>query len=145
MSDKLELSKTWFKRVWAEEDPAAIDEIFVPDVGDAAKGLGEKPLAGPSEFKEFHKSLLSHIKNVDIQVQRFAEDGDWLSVLCVLSARCRKTDKPVEVTGQILIRIDDGKFREAYNQFDFWGLFEQLGKIPSQSMDRCLAGESFVT
>lgn len=38
MSEKLEVVKSWFERVWAQEDEGAIEELFVSD--GPARGLG---------------------------------------------------------------------------------------------------------
>lgn len=39
------------------------------------------------------------------------------------------------------MRIVDGRIVEAYNHFDFLGLFEQLGLLPAGAFGRCLCGE----
>jgi len=40
-----------------------------------------------------------------------------------------------------MIRIVDGKLTEAYNHWDFLGMFSQLGLIPTETFERALGGE----
>ncbi len=139
MTSKLDVSKTWFQRVWHEEDEAAIDDMLVVDT--KAKGLGSEDLIGPEGFKMFHRALLGRTKDVDIEVARYMEDGDWISLLVVLRAKRRDTGAPVEMTGNVYVKIVDGKLVEGHNHFDFIRLFEQLELMPAKSMETCLVGE----
>lgn len=139
VSELREVAETWFQRVWAEEDESAIDEMLVPET--TAKGLGEEPREGPAEFKAFHRLLLSMIKDVRVDIDRFVEQDDWAHILCSLKAKRRDTGEPVEMSGQIAVRISDGKLITAHNHFDFMSLFEQLGLLPKGAFSRCLYRE----
>ncbi len=139
MKTHLEVIEEWFRRVWREEDASAIDELFIPD-GNAC-GLGSEPLVGPEEFKGFHRLLLCLIKDVNIKVVRHMENDDWISVMAVVNGKRKDNNAPVEMTGQIWLRIVDGTLVEGHNQFDFLKLFEQLGLIPSMSFEQCLQGQ----
>ena len=44
MPSHRETLKTWFRRVWAEEDATAIDDMLRPDM--QARGLGDQPRVG---------------------------------------------------------------------------------------------------
>ncbi|WFE91985.1 ester cyclase [Roseibium porphyridii] len=150
MSEKLEVVKSWFERVWAQEDEGAIEELFVSD--GPARGLGtyvrdddarfaDHARIGPEGFKEFHRSLLKLVGNVDISVTMDMEQGDWLALLCVLKATKRGTDMKVQTTGTIFIKVANGQIIEAYNHFDFMSLFGQLGLLPENTFGECLCGE----
>lgn len=139
MSSKLDVSKNWFQRVWHEEDESAIDDMLVVDT--SAKGLGSQDLVGPEAFKMFHRALLGRIGDIDIEIARHMEDSDWISLLIVLRAKRRDTGEPVETTGNIYVRIVDGKIIEGHNHLDFIRLFEQLQLMPAKSMESCLVGE----
>lgn len=96
-----------------EEDASAIAELYVPD--GPVRGLGKRPMLQPRDFEAFQKALLGLVKDVHVAIDRSLEDGEWLSLLCTLSAKCRKTGKPVDITGTCFVRIVDGTAREAYN------------------------------
>lgn len=151
MADKKEIMETWFQRVWADEDPEAIEEMFIDE--GTARGLGtyvtegqgsflDHELIGPKGFKEFHKALLGLVGDVKIEITKSMEQGDWLAVLCVFKAKKRGTDQKVQTTGTVFIKITDGKLIEAYNHFDFMSLFGQLGQLPENTFGECLCGKT---
>lgn len=142
MSEARDVLETWFRRVWKEEDPTAIDDLFVPD--GQARGLGANVLIGPAGFKQFQSALLVLLSNIVITIDKFIEFDDWSSVVCSLNARDRRTGKPVTITGSVMVRIVDGKITEGYNHWDFLGLFSQLGLLPAGSFERALAGAKVV-
>lgn len=140
MSTHREVMEAWFRRVWAEEDTTAIDEMFVPD--GEARGLGANILIGPAGFRQFHSALLQLLSDIKITIDKSIDEGDWLSVVCSLSAKDRRSGSPVEMTGSVLIRIVDDKILEAYNHWDFLGMFGQLGLLPLTAFETALSGKN---
>jgi len=138
MSEKLDVVETWFRRVWAEEDESAIDEMLVPET--KARGLDAEPRDGPEGFKQFHRNFLNKLSNFDIQIMQFMEDGDWVSILITLNAKTRDTGQDVSITGSIFVKIVDGKLVEGYNHLDFIGLLEQLDYLPQNTLMDGLTG-----
>ena len=133
-----QLFETWFRRVWKENDTKAIFEMF-PD--GKAKGLGSQDIGNPEGFQEFREKLCNLVQNIEITIDKSVEDNDWTALLCVLKGNCRSTGKPVSMTGTVFGRIKDGHILQAYNHWDFHGLWVQLGLLPKDSFDRCLNGE----
>lgn len=140
MSEKLEVLETWFRRVWEEEDESAIDEMFKP--GAQAKGLGDKPLEGPEDFKMFHRNLLRLLCDVKLEVTESMESGDKLCAICIFRAKSRNGENPLEMTGSVYVTISGGKITHAYNHFDFISLYEGLGLLPENTFASCLTGNS---
>ena len=138
MSTSREVMETWFRRVWTEEDVSAIEEMFVPD--GLARGLGASPLIGPEGFKQFHSALRGLLREFVITIDKSVESGDWLATVCTLHAKSRNSDAPVEITGTVVARIVDGKVIEAYNHWDFLGMFGQLGLLPADTFEKALSG-----
>ncbi|MEP4987312.1 MAG: nuclear transport factor 2 family protein [Paracoccaceae bacterium] len=79
MSGHREVLETWFRRVWAEEDAGAIDEMMAP--GTPARGLGSQTHIGPAGFKGFQQGLLALVSDVEIKIDKSMEDGDWIFAL----------------------------------------------------------------
>ncbi len=131
--------ETWFQRVWAEADESAIDDMLVPDT--RARGLGSHTRIGPEGFKEFHRCFLAMMEKCSVQIDKIMDSGNWTAVLCTFRAVRKDTGEPVEMMGQVMVRIEDEKLVEAYNHFDFMGLYQQLGLIPDGAFDGCLRGE----
>ena len=142
MQTSREVMETWFHRVWTEEDSAAIEELFVPD--GQARGLGANVLIGPEGFKQFHSALRGLLSNFMITIDKSIESGDWISAVCTLRAKSRRSGTPVTITGSVMVRIVDGKLMEAYNHWDFLGLFSQLELLPGETFERALSGEKII-
>ena len=142
MSTCKEVLETWFRRVWTEQDASAIDELFVPD--GAARGLGGNVLIGPTGFREFHSALRVLLTDFVITIDKSIEEGDWISAVCTLRATAKQSGTPIEITGSVMIRISDGKLMEAYNHWDFLGMFAQLGYLPTNTFERALGGETII-
>ena len=142
MSTCREVLETWFRRVWTEQDANAIDEMFVPD--GAARGLGANVRFGPAEFRAFHSALCRQLTDIVITIDKSIEEGDWISAVCTLRARSRETARPIEITGSVMIKISDGKLLEAYNHWDFIGIFSQLELLPTNTFEKALAGETII-
>jgi hypothetical protein len=136
---KMEVSEEWFRRVWLEEDTSAIDEILLPET--KASGLGSHPHIGPDEFRYFHAGLLGLMEQVIVTSDLHIEQGDWLAQLVTVKGICRKTSHEVTMLGQMMLKIIDGHIVEGHNRFDFISLYEQLGLLPNQTFEDCLAGK----
>lgn len=128
----------WAKRVWAERDEAAIDEILAIDA--AAHGLGGQTLVGPEGFKAFHRALCAQLSDTELVVDHHIEAAGWLAALCTFKGTTSAGDR-VTITGSIHARIAEGRILEAYNHFDFIGLFTQLGLMPEDTWQRCFSGQ----
>lgn len=142
MSTSREVMETWFRRVWTEEDSTAIEELFIPD--GAARGLGGNVLIGPEGFKQFHSALRRLLRDFVVTIDMCVEERNWMSAVCTLRAIARQSGDPIEITGSVMVRIEDGKLIEAYNHWDFLGMFGQLGLLPSNSFERALGGDKII-
>jgi ketosteroid isomerase-like protein len=142
MSTLRSVMETWFYRVWACQETAAIDELFIPD--GEARGLGANVLIGPEGFKQFHSALCGLLTDFAITIDKSIESDDWISAVCTLRARARQTGAEIEMTGSLMVRIEEGKITEAYNHWDFLGLFCQLGLLPQDSFEKGLGGRKVI-
>ena len=142
MSNCKGVLETWFQRVWGDQDSAAIDELFIPD--GEVRGLGANDLIGPEGFKQFHSALRGQLTDFVITIDKSLEDGEWISAICTLRAKSRETGTPIEITGSVMVRIADCKITEAYNHWDFIGMFGQLGLLPTDTFAKALSGEKIV-
>ncbi|SHG28760.1 ester cyclase [Cognatishimia maritima] len=135
---KVELLEQWFQRVWIEGDLDAVDEFFSDDA--EAKGLLPEMRIGPQDYRDFVPLILALVEDLKIDLIINTEDNYWIQSLYKVTARATATSAPIVVLGQVSVKVQANKFTEAYNCFDFMGLFEQLGQLPEQSMAICLTG-----
>ncbi len=140
MTAKIELCRRFFHKVWAEGDTRVIEEMMAKSA--EIKTLGDRPRIGPEGFKAFHREFCGLVSDIEITIDQAVEQGDWLAVLCTMRARCRRSGKPVTFRGQSMIRFEGDQGVEAYDHWDFLGLFSQLGMAPQDAFARGMRGEA---
>lgn len=131
------LVQRWFDEVWNKGRAEAIDEMF--DEYGIAHGLSDdpaNPIRGPRDFRPFHTLFREAFPNMMIVVEDTIAEGDKVAARCSVRAKHEgeflgrsATDSPVEFTGIAIVRIDNGKIVEAWNNFDFMTLHKQVGLI----------------
>lgn len=136
---KLELLEAWYRQVWIEADPNAVDRYFAPRTG--ADGLMPDGQVGPEDFKALVPALLALVRNLDIRIDRSMEMGDWLWAQISVHAQTAESMRAVTAAGQVMMRIEGGRILEAYNAFDFLTFFQQAGLLPEDAFLLLLSGE----
>ena len=136
-SDNAALFRRWFEEVWNKGREEAIDELF--DEEGVAHGLADVAsgaLRGPAGFKPFFRSLREAFPGIEVIVEDTVAEGDRVAARCTVRGHHRgdtlgfkATDSPVEFTGIAIVRIRDGKIVEAWNNFDFMSMYQQLGAL----------------
>jgi steroid delta-isomerase-like uncharacterized protein len=131
------LIRRWYEEVWNKGRTEAIDEMFADDV--ITHGLADEsgiPVQGAAGFKEFHRKFKAAFPDLTITVEDTIAEGDKVVARCTVRGRhvgdslgLAATDKPIEITGISITRIQDGKIVEGWNNFDFMSLFQQIGAI----------------
>lgn len=129
--------RRWFEEVWNKGREEAIDEMFAED--GVAYGLADEtgaPLRGASGFKPFFRNFRSAFPDIRVIVEDTIAEGDKVAARCTLHAThagdtlgFAATQKPMNITGIAIVRIRDGKIVEAWNNFDFMSMFQQLGAL----------------
>jgi predicted ester cyclase len=131
------LLRRWFEEVWNKGRSEAIDEMMAPDA--IAHGLSddpENPLKGPSGFKPFHETFRGAFADIEVVIEDMIAEGDKVAARCSVRAKhagdhlgIAATGAPVDFTGIAIVRVRDGKFVEAWNNFDFMRMNKQIGVI----------------
>jgi steroid delta-isomerase-like uncharacterized protein len=131
------LLRRWFEEVWNKGREGAIDEMFAED--GVAHGLTDaagEPLRGASGFKPFFRKFREAFPDIEVVVEDALAEGDKVAARCTVRGRHHgdslgfaATKRPVEFTGIAIVRIRDGKIVEAWNNFDFMQMFQQVGAL----------------
>ena len=131
------LIRRWFEEVWNKGRAEAIDEMFAE--GAVAHGLadaGGQELRGPAGFKPFFQTFRDAFPDIQVIVEDTVAEGDRVAARCTVRGRHQgdtlgfaATAKPTEFTGMSIVRVKDGKIVEAWNNFDFMAMFQQLGAL----------------
>lgn len=136
---KSQLLKEWYDQVWVHGDLEAIDRFFDPSA--MAEGIIPEMQVGPDDFRELVMAFRHHVGDIKVELPKTIEDEEWVSAILHVHTSRADNGAPIEVTGQVMARFAEGKLVEAYNQFDFISLFEQLGQLPEDSLPICMTGQ----
>lgn len=124
----------WFDQVWNQGNKQAITELF--DSEGIAHGVtDENGPKGPEGFEAFYNGFKGQFSNVDISVDEVVSEEDLESARCTVKATHIGSGKDVEFSGICMVRKRNDKIIEAWNHFDFLGLYQQLGHklVPPQT------------
>ncbi len=134
-SEAGEILRRWFEEVWNKGREEAIDEMLAED--GIAHGLvdenGEE-LRGPVNFKPFFRKFRGAFPNIEVVIEDCICEGDKAAARCTVrghhtgdSLGVAATNKGVEFNGLCIVQVKDGKIVEAWNNFDFASLNQQIG------------------
>ena len=127
------LARRWFEEVWNQGRASAIDEMLAPNAVVHGLGLQGGTVA---EFKQFHAGYRNAFPDVNIRVDGLVAEGDLVTIRWSGSAThlgdglgFPATGRPAQFTGMSVVRVENGKLVEGWNNFDQLGLLQQLGVV----------------
>ena len=136
-SDNASVVRRWFEEVWNRGREETIDELF--DEEGVAHGLADEagsPLRGPTDYKPFFRRFREAFPEMEVVVEDTVAEGDKVAARCTVRARHEgntlgfdATGRAVEFTGMTFSRVRGGKIVEAWHNFDFMSMFQQLGAL----------------
>jgi predicted ester cyclase len=139
-----DVARDWFDGLWNRGDEQTIDELLHPDA--LIHGLPTPTggaIRGPAEFKPFYRAFHAAFPDISVDLQQVIEQGDTAACYCrVMGTQrgdlpdLRATNRGVDFTGLAMVRVEDGRAREAWNCFDFLTMYRQLGidlNLPRQA------------
>jgi steroid delta-isomerase-like uncharacterized protein len=137
--DNKQLTRRWFEEVWNQRRVATIHEMIVP--GTVAFGLTESGHAMSVEgFMPFFERFTGAFPDLRIAVEDVVGEGD--QTVCRLRATgthtgaqlgMQPTGRAVAFSAIVWCRWRDGRIAESWNEFDAWGLMQQLGAPQPQA------------
>ncbi|WP_170330023.1 ester cyclase [Ruegeria arenilitoris] len=134
-----DILRNWYAEVWENGNIDAIDQFFAPDT--MAEGLIPEMQVGADDFRDLVMAFRHVLGDIKVDLPKIIEDGDWVSGILNVSTTRADNGAPLQATGSVIARIKDGRMVEAYNQFDFISLFEQLGQFPQDTLPVCMTGQ----
>lgn len=139
--DNKELSRRWFEEVWNRRNSKAIDELMAPDaVAHGLAPMDGRPLPGPAQFRVFWEQFCGAFPDIRITVEDVIAEGDKTAVRFSFHATHRgehlgvpPTQKPISATGMSIIRWQNGRIVEGWNEFDALSVFQAAGVVQPTS------------
>jgi steroid delta-isomerase-like uncharacterized protein len=125
----------WFEEVWNKKREAAIFEMLHPDA--LIHGLGNLPsdvVRGPKGFLPFWQKFISAFPNISVTVESVLAEDDKVAARCGVRGThtggglgIPPTGAKISFNGMVHVHVKDGMIFEAWNNFDFLLLYQQLG------------------
>jgi predicted SnoaL-like aldol condensation-catalyzing enzyme len=124
-------AEQWFEKLWNQGRRETIDSMLAPDcvIHD-----GSQDIVGPDAFKSFYDNIQGVFSEVRVDPQFMIAEGDNVMVRWLSTGTEKKTGKRLEVTGMSLMRFHDGKAVEAWQNWDQYGLMQQVNPVPAKAM-----------
>ena len=124
----------WFEEVWNRGNEATIDELLRPDTTiHGLKGLDGKDVEGPEAFKAFYHGFRATLSDIHVEVEATVTEGPLTVARCMVTARHTgdvpgkpAKGNPLKFSGMAMVRVQDGKFAEVWNNFDFMTMLQQM-------------------
>lgn len=134
----------WYEEVWNKKREEAIDEMLSPEV--VSYGLTDSPtesVRGTEAFKKYWRSLIEIFPDIHVAVESTIAEEDKVVARCSVRGThlghglgIPPTGRKIHVTGVRIATFQDGKVVEAWNNFDYLGVFKQIGLLPNNSVLR---------
>lgn len=117
----------WFEEVWNRGQRDTIAQLLAPDgvIYDGATAI-----RGPAEFEKFYDRLCKQFSNFKISPVLLLAEGDLACIHWFSQCKHSATGKTAHVTGTSIVRIKDGRFVEAWQNWDAAGMAAQLSDQP---------------
>ncbi len=134
-----DLLHRWFDEVWNDDKLETIDDLLDPAV--TFNGALDAVMAPGVDYKEVVTAMKALMDQLHVTVTHSLNDGDMAMVRVRVSGFDHSHKHTLDFTGQMMVRVRDGRFIEFYSNFDYLRMFEQLGQFPADSLPVCLTGE----
>lgn len=128
------LGRRWFEQVWNQGRREAVAEMLAPDTLIHDGSVESK---GPDGFYPLFDRIRATLSEIHCDVHDTFTNEDKVCVRWSCSAKhtgkgmgMEPTGAPVHVTGILILRIQDEKIVEAWQNWDMLGLMEQLNRSP---------------
>ncbi len=131
------IAHLWFEELWNKGREETIDEKIADDciIHGLSDGT-EQDIRGPEGFKTFYQAFRRAIPEIHVIVEETITADDKTVARChVIGTHTGEglgfpaTGKPIDFHGVAIFKMRDGKIVEAWNQFDFLTMYNQLGVI----------------
>ena len=113
----------WFEEVWNQSRREVIHDLFAPE---CILHDGSTQIRGPEEFERFHDTLRAQFSDIRVIPGLALSEGDLASLRWTVECRDRATGKDMIASGISIVRIKDGRFVEAWQNWDQAGVAAQL-------------------
>lgn len=120
-----QLTRRWFDEVWNQSRRETIFDLFAPE---CILHDGHSPIRGPQEFAAFHDGIRAQFDDIHIEPGVTLAENDLVSLRWTVSGVHKATGKQAKVTGISIVRVKDGRFIEAWQNWDAAAMAAQISE-----------------
>jgi len=120
----------WFEEVWNQGREETIDELLS---ADCVIHDGESDARGPEGFKPFFERMRKSFSQINVTCHESITEGDrtclrWSATMLHTGngLGVPATGKPVRISGMSMMRFANGRFAEAWQNWDALEMMEQI-------------------
>jgi len=116
----------WFEEVWNRGNRDAIPELL------HAHGVlhdGARDLHGPADFFVFYDELRSQFADFHITPVVVLAEDDLVCMHWSAEFRHKPSSKPLRITGTSVVRVQENRFIEAWQNWDAAAIQTQLAAL----------------
>jgi len=113
----------WFDEVWNQGRRETIKELFA---AECVLHDGASAYRGPEEFTAFHDRLRAEFSQFSVRPIVSLAEGDLACMRWNIEFVHTASGRPVQITGISVVRVRNGQFVEAWQNWDTAGLAAQL-------------------
>jgi predicted SnoaL-like aldol condensation-catalyzing enzyme len=113
----------FFDEAWNQGRRETLKKFFTKT---AVLHGGNREAHGPAEFLHFYDILYAQFSSISLKPIVTLAEGDLVCVHWSIDCAYTATRTPVRITGISIVRIKDGQFIEAWQNWDAAGLTQQL-------------------
>ena len=134
----IEDNKELYRRCWLacfnRGDLSVVDELLAPNY--VWHGLGQE-INSHEGVRQLVVMLRSGLPDIQLSIERQLAEGDQVATRWRIQGTHKGTlfdvapsGKRVNITGIVITRVAQGKIVEEWEEFDQFGLFQQIGTVP---------------
>jgi len=113
----------WFEEVWNQGRRETIHELFG---ANCVLHDGKLTYRGPAEFCDFYDALNSQFKDFSVKPMIDLTEGDLVCTHFLVECTHITSGRPVKFTATVLVRIENGQFAEAWQNWDGAAVMQQV-------------------
>ncbi len=141
--ENTDVLKHWFYDVWNKKDFNAIDTYLSATC--ITHGLLDEEgneVRGRDGFKKFFTHFIEAFPGIQIEIEDIISEGDKVVTRCTAymphtgkdfqataSKIIKAEGKDFRFSGVSIVRVENDQIQEAWNHWDFLGLYMQMGVI----------------
>lgn len=139
---KLELMKDFFTEVWENGNYEYAEKSISGEF--RMEGMGENTTFPVENMRDLIEAYRVIAGTPSIEITHHIADGDWIATRFLATSAGPDGATPMEVSGMMMTRFDGELILENFTKLEYLQAFEQIGRIPQDSLAMLISGQSLV-